>query len=121
MARSASTRSSRVSPMPIRIPVVNGTASSPASRIVSRRASGSLSGEPKCGPPRSESRRDVVSSINPMDADTGRSSAMSSRVMTPGLTWGRSPVSERTSSHMRARYSIVVAQPSSASSSRAAR
>jgi hypothetical protein len=36
----------RVSPMPIRMPVVNGTRSSPASRSVSRRASGRLSGEP---------------------------------------------------------------------------
>ena len=44
-----------------------------------------------------------------------------SRVITPGFTWGRSPVSARTCSHMRARYSIVVSQPSSASSSRAAR
>ena len=51
-ASSASMRSRRVSPIPIRMPVVNGTRISPARRIVSRRRAGSLSGEPKCGPPR---------------------------------------------------------------------
>ena len=49
-ASSASIRSSRVSPIPIRIPLVNGIASSPASRIVSRRRAGILSGEAQCGP-----------------------------------------------------------------------
>ena len=71
IARSASSRSSRVSPMPIRIPVVNGTRASPARRSVSSRAAGSLSGEPKCGPPRADSRSEVVSSISPIDAATG--------------------------------------------------
>ena len=46
MASRASTRSCRVSPMPTRIPVVNGMASSPAASRVARRRSGSLSGEP---------------------------------------------------------------------------
>ena len=41
-ASSASIRSSRVSPIPMRIPLVNGIASSPASRIVSSRRAGSL-------------------------------------------------------------------------------
>ena len=100
---------------------MNGTASSPASRIVSSRASGSLSGEPWWGMPFSMSRSEVDSSISPIDAETGRSSSRSSRVMTPGLRCGRSPASESTSSAMRARYSIVVSQPSAASSSRAAR
>ncbi len=50
-ASSASIRSSRVSPMPMRIPLVNGIASSPASRIVSSRRAGSLSGDAQCGPP----------------------------------------------------------------------
>ena len=54
---------------------MNGTRASPASRSVARRAAGSLSGEPKCGPPRRDSRSEVVSSIIPIDADTGRSSA----------------------------------------------
>ena len=43
---SASSRSARVSPMPIKMPVVNGTGSSPARRNVSNRAAGCLSGEP---------------------------------------------------------------------------
>ena len=50
---------------------MNGTASSPASRIVSSRASGSLSGEPWCGMPFSASRSEVDSSISPIDAETG--------------------------------------------------
>ena len=44
---------SRVSPIPIRIPLVKGIRSSPASSIVSSRRAGSLSGEAQCGPPRS--------------------------------------------------------------------
>ena len=39
-------RSRRVSPMPMRIPVVNGIRSSPPRRRVARRTSGTLSGEP---------------------------------------------------------------------------
>ena len=35
-----------VSPMPMRMPLVNGTPASPASRMVARRAAGALSGEP---------------------------------------------------------------------------
>ncbi len=97
IASSASIRSARVSPIPIRIPVVNGIASSPASRIVSRRAAGRLSGEPKCGPPRSESRSAAVSSMSPCDAVTSRSAASSSRVSTPGLACGSRPVSSSTS------------------------
>ncbi len=77
MAARASMRSRRVSPMPIRMPVVNGTASSPASRSVSSRAAGCLSGEPKCGPPRAQSRSAVLSSIMPCDALTRRRLTMS--------------------------------------------
>ena len=44
IASSDSTRSSIVSPMPIRIPVVNGTPSLPASSIVFSRSAGTLSG-----------------------------------------------------------------------------
>ena len=44
IASSASIRSSRVSPMPMRIPVVKGMRSSPASRIVSSRTAGPLVG-----------------------------------------------------------------------------
>ena len=53
IASSASMRSARVSPMPIRIPVVNGTRARPRPRRVSSRTAGALSGDPKCGPPRS--------------------------------------------------------------------
>ena len=92
---------SRVSPMPMRIPVVNGMRSSPASRSVSSRTAGRLSGEPKCGPPRSDSRSDAVSSMIPCEAVTSRSAASSSRVITPGFACGSSPVSSSTSRHMR--------------------
>ena len=50
IASSASIRSSRVSPIPIRIPVVNGTRASPASRSVSRRAAGQLVGRAEVRP-----------------------------------------------------------------------
>ena len=46
IASRAPTRSSSLSPMPTRIPVVNGIRSSPASRIVSSRLSGCFVGEP---------------------------------------------------------------------------
>ena len=45
-ASSEATRSSSVSPMPTRIPLVNGIRSSPASSIVSSRRAGCLVGEP---------------------------------------------------------------------------
>ena len=90
-ARRASIRSSRVSPIPIRIPLVNGIESSPARRIVSRRRAGSLSGEAQCGPPRSANRSEVVSSMIPIDAETGRRSSSSVCVMIPGLTMRQKP------------------------------
>ena len=52
---------------------MNGIASSPASRIVSSRRAGTLSGEAQCGPPRAASRSAVVSSMIPIEAATGRS------------------------------------------------
>ena len=114
-------RSARVSPMPIRIPLVNGIPSSPASRIVSSRRAGTLSGDAQWGPPRAASRSAVDSSMIPIDAATGRSEASSSRDITPGLRCGSRPVSSSTRRAQRARYSSVVAQPSDASSSRATR
>ncbi len=51
MASSASMRSARVSPMPIRMPVVKGTRARPAASSVASRTAGTLSGEPKCGTP----------------------------------------------------------------------
>ena len=90
-ASSASIRSSRVSPIPMRIPLVNGIESSPASRIVSRRRAGTLSGDAQCGPPFAPSRSAVVSSMIPIDAETGRSASSSARVITPGLRCGSRP------------------------------
>ena len=84
-ATSASSRSARVSPIPIRIPLVNGIRSSPANSIVSRRRAGSLSGEAQCGPPFAASRSAVVSSMIPIEAETGRSATSSSRLITPGI------------------------------------
>ena len=46
IAKSASARSAWVSPMPIRMPVVNGTPTRPASSSTRSRTAGSLSGEP---------------------------------------------------------------------------
>ena len=89
-------RSPRVSPIPTRIPLVNGIESSPARRIVSSRRAGSLSGEAQCGPPRAASRSAVVSSMIPIDAATARSAASSSRVITPGFRCGKRPVSSST-------------------------
>jgi hypothetical protein len=62
---SASIRSHRVSPMPISSPVVKGTAAAPAASSMSRRTFGSLSGEPKCRPPRFASRSETVSNMAP--------------------------------------------------------
>ena len=46
IANSDSARSASVSPMPIRMPVVNGTPTRPASSSTRSRTAGSLSGEP---------------------------------------------------------------------------
>jgi hypothetical protein len=97
IAKIDSARSARLSPMPIRIPVVNGTLLRPASCSTRRRTAGSLSGLPKCGPPRSvNSRSAVVSSIIPIDGATGLSRWKSSQLSTPGLRCGSRPVSSST-------------------------
>ena len=96
-------RSSRVSPMPMRIPVVKGTESAPAAAMVASRTAGTLSGEPKWGPPCRHRRFEVLSSIRPWDAETRLSPAISSAVITPAFTWGRRPVSSSTRAHMAAR------------------
>ena len=74
MARSAASWPARSSPMPTRIPVVKGMASSPAASSVASRRAGSLSGAPRCASRSSASD----SSIIPWLADTGRSVASSS-------------------------------------------
>ena len=58
--------------------MVNGTASRPASSIVRSRTAGTLSGEPKCGPPFADSRSHEVSSIMPIEALTCFRRAISS-------------------------------------------
>ena len=97
IASMVSTRSSGVSPMPTRSPVVNGTPTRPASSSTRSRTAGSLSGEPKWGPLRSSNRRrEVVSSIIPIDGATGLSRWRSDHDITPGLRCGSRPVSSRT-------------------------
>ncbi len=64
--------------------------------------------------------KDPVLRMAMIDAATGRSSSKSSAVSTPGLRCGNSDVSSSTACAARSRYSIVVAHPSAASSSRAA-
>ncbi len=97
IAKMDSARSVSVSPMPMRIPVVNGTPERPASSRTRSRTAGSLSGLPKCGPPRSvNSRAAVVSSIMPIDGATGLSRWKSAQPSTPGLRCGSRPVSSST-------------------------
>ena len=76
------TLGAHVSPIPIRIPLVNGIRSSPAPPIVSGRRSGSLSGEAQCGPPFAERRSATVSSMIPIEAETDHGAASSSRFIT---------------------------------------
>ena len=118
-AAIVSARSSRVSPIPINRPVVNGMSSSPASRMVSRRASGRLSGLAQWARPRPSSRVEDCSSMIPWDALTLRRAASSSRLSTPGLAWGTRPVSAMTLPATWTRYSTVVSKPMTRSSSRA--
>ena len=89
MAASASSRSARVSPIPTRIPVVKGMASSPAaSRVASRRA-GSLVWQRAWGPPGSWSRSESDSSIMPWPAQTRRRAASSSGEQGAGVGVGQ--------------------------------
>ncbi len=103
-----SARSVSVSPMPTRMPVVNGMFSRPASSSTRIRTAGSLSGLPWCGWPfSSNSRRDVVSSIMPIDGATALSRFISAQLITPGLRCGRRPVSSSTRIAMARTYSSV--------------
>ena len=63
-ASSDAIRSSSVSPMPTRMPLVNGIFSSPAAAIVSSRRDGCLVGEPACTV--SIRRSEIDSSIKPL-------------------------------------------------------
>ncbi|CAB4955712.1 unannotated protein [freshwater metagenome] len=88
-------RSCRVSPMPTRIPVVNGIFSSPAARIVARRRWGCFDGDPACTV--SMSRSEIDSSITPCDAVTVRRRARSSFETAPRFVCGSSPRSRARS------------------------
>lgn len=87
--------------MPMSSPLVNGTDERPASSNTRSRTAGSLSGEPKWGPPGSDHRRvAVVSSIMPMEGATGLSRWKSVHDRTPGLRCGSRPVSSRMRTDM---------------------
>jgi len=97
IAKIDSARSARVSPMPMRMPVVNGTLHRPASSRTRSRMAGSLSGLPKCGPPLSlNSLVAVVSSIMPIEGATGLRRWKSCQDSTPGFRCGSRPVSSST-------------------------
>ena len=96
-ASSASIRSHRVSPMPMRMPVVNGTpllarhadAREPRHRILVGRAIMRPS-------PLARGARAALSSITPCEIETLRSAARSDASSRPGLTCGNRPVSSNT-------------------------
>ena len=97
IANNDSARSAMVSPIPTRIPVVNGIVLRPASSSTRSRSAGSLSGEPKCAPPGSvKILVEVVSSIIPIDGATGLRRCISSQLITPGFRCGSKPVSSST-------------------------
>ena len=89
--------------MPTRIPDVKGILFTPASLIVSRRRSGSLSGDPKCGPPDLHNRFDTFSNIKPCETETLRKRLKSSAPITPALIWGNKLVSVSTRPEISAR------------------
>ena len=76
-AKSESITSSRRSPIPTRIPLVNGTLALPAASMVATRNPGSLSGQSWWGMPGSISRGEMFSSISPIDGLKGRSERIS--------------------------------------------
>ena len=92
-ASSEAIRSSSVSPIPTRIPLVNGIRSSPAASIVSSRRAGCLVGEPAWTV--SISRSETDSSISPCEAVTSRSRARSSRVEDAEVRVRQQPALER--------------------------
>ena len=99
-------RSSGDSPMPTRIPLVNGIFSSPAARIVSSRTAGCFVGEPWC-----TTRSGLTdSSISPCEAVTSRSRARSSFEIAPMFVCGSSPRSSARS-HAHATYDVKSSCP----------
>src|SRR3954451_10592006 len=106
-ASSAAIRSSGVSPMPTRMPLVNGILSSPAARIVCRRSAGSFVGDPWWA---TRSAR-VDSSMSPCEAVTPRSRARSSRLRAPRFVCGSRPRSSARSQHQTT-YATKSSKPS---------
>ena len=106
-------RSSGLSPIPTRIPLVNGMRSSPAARIVSRRTAGCLVGEPWW----TTSSGLTDSSIRPCEAVTSRSRPSSSADSAPRLVCGSMPRSIARS-QAQATYETKSACPYSLSRSR---
>src|SRR4051794_17095751 len=106
-ASNAAIRSSGLSPIPTRMPLVNGILSSPAARIVSRRSAGSFVGEPWWA---TRSAR-VDSSMSPCEAVTPRSRARSSRLRAPRFVCGSRPRSSAHSQHQTT-YATKSSKPS---------
>src|SRR3954470_555440 len=106
-ASSAAIRSSGVSPMPTRMPLVNGIFSSPAVRIGSRRSAGSLVREPWWA---TRSAR-VDSSMRPCEAVTPRSRVRSARPSARSFVCGSSPRS-RARSQDQITYATKSSNPS---------
>ena len=113
IASSASMRSARVSPMPIRMPVVNGTRARPAASSVASRTRRHLVGRAEVRAAALRQPLAAVSSMMPCDTDTLRRRASQASSITPGLRCGSRPVSLSTSARGRAPDSrACVAQPS---------
>ena len=91
-------RSAPVSPIPHKTPVVNGTRSCPLSSSCASHRVGSFDGE-ACPTPygpcivrrSAYSRRELCSSMRPIDAFSGASAAISSRESGPALVCGSKP------------------------------
>jgi len=89
--------------MPMRMPVVKGMPSLPASAIVFSRRAGTLSGALSWASPGPSSRSATVSSMIPMLTFTSRSAARSRSPITPGLACGSSEDSASVSAHIARR------------------
>ena len=79
----------RVSPMPTRIPEVNGIRNSPAASIVAIRTAGCFDGEPAWTV--SIRRSEIDSSISPCEAVTSRRRARSAGLSAPRFVWAEGP------------------------------
>ena len=85
-------RSRRVSPMPIRMPLVNGTAASPAARDRLEAHRRVLVGRAEMRRRRgARSRSAALSSMMPCDTETGRSRSMSARRHDPWVQMRQEP------------------------------